>query len=83
MPLWQIPGRRASGKPAGFLLSLSPPIDFACGMSSVIDWEQLDMIADGFTEDEIRTMAVANTRRLAGLEPIAFPPTVVVPEGAS
>jgi len=28
-------------------------------------------LADGFTEDEIRTMAVANTRRVAGLEPVA------------
>jgi HPt (histidine-containing phosphotransfer) domain-containing protein len=33
----------------GFLLSLATPIDFAGVMSSVIDWEQLDMIADGFT----------------------------------
>jgi len=31
-------------------------------------------LADGFTEDEIRTMAVANTRRLAGLEPRAAQP---------
>ena len=26
-------------------------------------------LADGFTDDEIRTMAVANTRRVAGVEP--------------
>ena len=31
-------------------------------------------LADGFTEDEIRTMAVVNTRRLAGLEPHAAQP---------
>jgi hypothetical protein len=30
-------------------------------------------LAAGFTEDEVRTMAVANTRRLAGVEPVAEP----------
>jgi hypothetical protein len=30
-------------------------------------------LAVGFTEDEVRTMAVANTRRLAGVEPVAEP----------
>ena len=40
-------------------------------------------LADGFTEEEIRTMAVANTRRLAGLEPYAARPAVVAPEEAS
>jgi len=39
-------------------------------------------LADGFTEDEVRTMAVANTRRLAGLEPYAEP-ALVSPEEAS
>ena len=38
-------------------------------------------LADGFTEDEIRTMAVANTRRLAGLEPHAARLAGVGPEG--
>ena len=38
-------------------------------------------LADGFTEDEVRTMAVANTRRLAGLAPDAEP-TAVAPEGS-
>ena len=28
-------------------------------------------LADGFTDEEIRTMAVANTRRIAGVEPSA------------
>jgi hypothetical protein len=32
-------------------------------------------LADGFAEDEIRTMAVANTRRLAGIEPRVAEPT--------
>ena len=27
------------------------------------------LLADGFTEDEVRTMAVDNTRRLAGRAP--------------
>ena len=40
-------------------------------------------LAAGFTEDEVRTMAVANTRRLAGLEPHLARPTVVAPESAS
>ena len=40
-------------------------------------------LADGFTEDEIRTMAVANTRRLAGLEPLAAVPIAGRPEAAS
>jgi len=39
-------------------------------------------LADGFAEDEVRTMAVANTRRLAGLERDAAP-TAVAPEEAS
>ena len=39
-------------------------------------------LADGFAEDEIRTMAVANTRRLAGLEPYATLPTGVASAGA-
>jgi len=40
-------------------------------------------LADGFAEGEIRTMAVANTRRLAGLEPHTAQPTTVAPEEAS
>ena len=40
-------------------------------------------LADGFAEEEIRTMAVANTRRLAGLEPYADRPTGVSPAEAS
>ena len=40
-------------------------------------------LADGFTEDEIRTMAVANTRRLAGLEPYADRPSGVTAAEAS
>ena len=31
-------------------------------------------LADGFTDDEIRTMAVANTRRVAGVEPLTERP---------
>lgn len=40
-------------------------------------------LADGFAEEEIRAMAVANTRRLAGLEPYADRPTGVSPAEAS
>jgi hypothetical protein len=32
-------------------------------------------LADGFTDDEIRTMAVANTRRVAGVEPLSEVPS--------
>jgi hypothetical protein len=39
-------------------------------------------LAAGFTEDEVRTMAVANTRRLAGLEPLTAEPAAIS-EGAS
>jgi hypothetical protein len=40
-------------------------------------------LAAGFEEEEIRTMAVGNTRRLAGLEPYAARPAVVTSEEAS
>ena len=40
-------------------------------------------VAGGFTDDEIRTMAVANTRRIAGLEPYAARPTVAASGEAS
>jgi hypothetical protein len=32
-------------------------------------------LADGFTDEEVRTMAVANTRRVAGVEPLAAVPS--------
>jgi hypothetical protein len=37
-------------------------------------------LADGFTDDEIRTMAVANTRRIAGIAPVAGDPASVTSE---
>ena len=37
-------------------------------------------LADGFTDEEIRTMAVANTRRVAGIEPFVGDPASVTPE---
>ena len=40
-------------------------------------------LADGFTEEDIRTMAVANTRRLAGLESHTAHSTAAVSEEAS
>ena len=39
-------------------------------------------LADGFTDDEIHTMAVTNTRRVAGVEPLTAEPVRAVP-GAS
>jgi Family of unknown function (DUF6282) len=37
-------------------------------------------LADGFTDEDIRTMAVANTRRVAGVEPLAEEPVAIPPE---
>lgn len=37
-------------------------------------------LADGFTDEEIRTMAVVNTRRIAGVQPLTGRPAVVAPE---
>jgi hypothetical protein len=43
----------------------NPPVED--GLALMAD----HFLAAGFTEEEIRTMAVANTRRIAGLEPHA------------
>jgi hypothetical protein len=40
-------------------------------------------LAAGFTDVEIRTMAVANTRRVAGVEPLADEPLDAAPEEAA
>ena len=40
-------------------------------------------LADGFTDEEIRTMAVANTRRRRGRRAARRRPAVVAPEEAS
>ena len=56
-------GRRSSAR------SRNPPVED--GLALMAD----AFLADGFAEEEIRTMAVANTRRLAGLEPYADLPT--------
>jgi hypothetical protein len=40
-------------------------------------------LAAGFTDDEIRTMAVANTRRIAGAAPLGDEPVGVTSEAAS
>jgi hypothetical protein len=37
-------------------------------------------LEDGFTDEEIRTMAVANTRRVAGVEPVVGDPASVTSE---
>jgi Family of unknown function (DUF6282) len=37
-------------------------------------------LADGFTDEEIRTMALANTRRVAGIEPVVDDPASVASE---
>ena len=39
-------------------------------------------LADGFTDDEIRTMAVVNTRRVAGVEQLTDEPISVAPEAS-
>jgi hypothetical protein len=37
-------------------------------------------LAAGFSDEEIRTMAVANTRRVAGIEPLADERVDAAPE---
>jgi hypothetical protein len=37
-------------------------------------------LADGFSDEEIRTMAVTNTRRVAGIEPFVGEPSSVTSE---
>ena len=54
----------------------NPPVED--GLALMAD----SFLADGFTEDEIRTMAVTNTRRLAGLAPLPERPSAVAPEGS-
>ena len=39
-------------------------------------------LADGFTDEEIRTMAVANTRRVAGIEPLPDEPVGAAQEAS-
>jgi hypothetical protein len=49
--------------------SSNPPVED--GLALMAD----AFLADGFTDDEIRTMAVANTRRVAGVEPLSEVPS--------
>lgn len=55
----------------------NPPVED--GLALMAD----SFLAGGFTEDEIRAMSVANTRRLAGVAPAAVEPAGVAPGEAS
>jgi hypothetical protein len=68
------PGRTVWATDLGQLSN--PPVED--GLALMAD----AFLAAGFTDDEVRTMAVANTRRLAGLEPLATEPAAAA-EGAS
>jgi hypothetical protein len=57
--------------------SANPPVED--GLALMADAH----LASGFTDAEIHTMAVANTRRVAGVEPIADEPVDAAPEEAA
>ncbi len=54
----------------------NPPVED--GLALMAD----EFLAAGFTEEEIRTMAVANTRRVAGVEPLTDEPLTLAPEAS-
>jgi hypothetical protein len=55
----------------------NPPVED--GLALMAD----EFLAAGFSEDEIHTMAVTNTRRVSGLGPLAAEPTALAPGEAS
>jgi hypothetical protein len=56
--------------------SANPPVED--GLALMAD----AFLADGFTDEEIRTMAVVNTRRVAGVGPLTEEPVQVAPEAS-